>query len=177
MGKASKAKRDRLHRRPEWTPFKRAVHGRKKLVEKYPAIARHGGLDAPLWLNSRYQVSVHPMGAPPEGWPEMVSLCIKPLDQDEMRIDWRDFQRIKNEILGPEHEAVQLFPRESRLVDTANQFHLWCIKSDEHQFPFGFWERVVTEEEGHGTRQRKFEEKPEDSLNADELHQRFKELK
>jgi hypothetical protein len=35
--------------------------------------------------------------------------------------DWRDLQRIKNQLVGPECEAVELYPAESRKVDTANQ--------------------------------------------------------
>lgn len=40
---------------------------------------------------------------------------------------WRDLQRIKNELVGPEREAVQVFPRESEVVDAANMAHLWII--------------------------------------------------
>ena len=41
--------------------------------------------------------------------------------------DWRDFQRIKNDIVGPEYEAVELYPAESRLLDPSNRFYLWCF--------------------------------------------------
>jgi hypothetical protein len=51
--------------------------------------------------------------------------------------DWRIGQRIKNQLCGPEWEAIELYPAESRKVDTANEYHLWCI---EGQFPFGFEE-------------------------------------
>ena len=34
-------------------------------------------------------------------------------------------QRIKNEVLGPEVEAIQFFPRESELTDVANLYWLW----------------------------------------------------
>ena len=40
--------------------------------------------------------------------------------------DWRHFQLIKNELVGEEIEAIELYPAESRLHDTANQFHLFC---------------------------------------------------
>jgi hypothetical protein len=56
---------------------------------------------------------------------------------------WRDFQRIKNELVGPECEAVELFPAESRLVDTANQYHLWVNPCASFRFPFGYQRRVV----------------------------------
>src|SRR5690348_14199677 len=36
--------------------------------------------------------------------------------------NWRDLQQIKNELVGPEFEAVELFPAESRLIDTCNQY-------------------------------------------------------
>lgn len=60
--------------------------------------------------------------------------------------NWRELQQIKNEIVGPEHEAVELFPAESRLVDTANQYHLWVHVSSDFRFPFGFAERMVLSE-------------------------------
>lgn len=60
---------------------------------------------------------------------------------------FRDFQRIKNELVGPEWEAVELYPAESRLVDSANQYHLWC---QPFRFHFGFRTRLVdgTSKEG-----------------------------
>jgi hypothetical protein len=59
---------------------------------------------------------------------------------------WREFQQIKNELVGPECEAVELFPAESRLVDTANQYHLWANPDPRFRFPFGYHKRVVLEE-------------------------------
>jgi hypothetical protein len=58
--------------------------------------------------------------------------------------DWRDVQWIKNQLLGPEIEAVQVFPAESRLVDTSNQFYLYAFPAG-YRIPFGFDERMVTE--------------------------------
>ena len=56
---------------------------------------------------------------------------------------WRDFQRIKNELVGAECEGVELFPAESRLVDTSNEYHLWVKPDREYRFPMGFWRRMV----------------------------------
>ena len=57
---------------------------------------------------------------------------------------WRDFQEIKNQIAGPEREAVQLYPAEGRLVDTSNQYHLWVLP-EGITFPMGFFtDRVVS---------------------------------
>lgn len=57
--------------------------------------------------------------------------------------DWRDLQAIKNELVGPEHEAIELYPAESRLVDTANQYHLWVLKDPSQRIPVGWTQRLV----------------------------------
>lgn len=75
---------------------------------------------------------------------EVVLVCLSIRREDRKPIfDWRDVQRIKNELIGPEEEAIQLFPAESRLVDTSNQFWLWCFPGK--RFPVGFSGRAVSE--------------------------------
>jgi len=53
------------------------------------------------------------------------------------------FQQIKNEIIGPEYEATELYPAESRLVDSSEEYHLWVRTSPYHRFPVGFGRRFV----------------------------------
>ena len=48
--------------------------------------------------------------------------------------DWRDMQAIKSALLGPEWEAVEIFPAESRLKDPSNARYLWACSK---QLPFG----------------------------------------
>jgi hypothetical protein len=50
---------------------------------------------------------------------------------------WAELQRIKNELVGPEREAVQCFPKESDLVDEADMYHLWIAPEGE-PLPFNF---------------------------------------
>jgi hypothetical protein len=57
--------------------------------------------------------------------------------------NWDHFQQIKNELIGPEHEAVELFPAESRLVNTAHEYHMWVHADPGYRFPFGFGVRWV----------------------------------
>lgn len=57
-------------------------------------------------------------------------ISFKRIDRSAVR-DWRHFQAIKNEIAGPEREAVELFPPESQLMDGANQYHLWVFPAGE----------------------------------------------
>lgn len=91
--------------------------------------------DEMILKNNRFQVIVHPVKNDDDKV-VLVHLSIRRLDRKPLR-DWREFQRIKNEICGPEHEAVELFPAESRLVDQANQYHLWVLPPGV-RFPFGF---------------------------------------
>ena len=63
-------------------------------------------------------------------------------------------QSIKSHVLSPENEAVELFPAESRLVDGANQYHLFALPSTQVRFPFGFEERAVTDRPGGNAVQR-----------------------
>jgi hypothetical protein len=96
------------------------------------------------WRNDKYQVSVFEVDASEE-FPAMWHLSIKRHDRAPV-FSWRDIQAIKNQIIGSENEGVQLFPAESRLVDGANQYHLYVLKDPLIRFPFGFATRAVTDE-------------------------------
>jgi hypothetical protein len=41
--------------------------------------------------------------------------------------NWMDLQRIKNEILGDEEEALEMYPAQSDLVNDRNAYHLWSV--------------------------------------------------
>jgi len=86
-----------------------------------------------LFHNNRYHVFVRKLRNPQEGGPDIVHLSIRD-NERTARHDWRDFQRIKNEILGPESELIELYPRESHVVDMSNQFHLWGFITEEPVF-------------------------------------------
>lgn len=62
-----------------------------------------------------------------DGW---AYITFKRLDRHPVR-DWRHLQSIKNETVGSEREAFELFPAESRLMDTSNQYHLWVLPEGE----------------------------------------------
>lgn len=70
------------------------------------------------WLNDTYQVEVREH-CPGRDWPPMLWLSIKRRDKEWIH-DWRELQEIKNQLIGPEHEAVELYPSESRVIDGAN---------------------------------------------------------
>ena len=50
-------------------------------------------------------------------------------------IPWDDLQAIKNEMLGEDVMAIELYPPQSAVVDEANIRHLWVVP--EGCIPFG----------------------------------------
>ena len=90
---------------------------------------------ASVWLNDTYEVEIRPHRPDPE-WPAMLHLSIKRIDKEWIH-DWRELQEIKNQLVGPENEAVELYPAESRVIDGANQYHLWVMKNPKVRLPFG----------------------------------------
>lgn len=171
MGKKSRLKRDRNRKDPPWTPFVEA--------ELPPwMLQKHADLKNTMpkqcLLNSRYQVLVYVVKSPiwvpgmdNKPGTELIWISIKRLDKDWMH-DWREIQRIKNEVLGPEYEAVELYPAESRMVDSSNQYHLWCLPAG-FRWPFGYQERLVVDGKDEVRpgmpRQRPFEETPKDAIS------------
>ena len=94
-----------------------------------------------------------------------VWLSIRRIQRGKLPRDWRDLQRIKNEILGADFELVELFPNEERLVDESDQTHLWGFELPGLKFPFGYAERSVSGPEVAefcGATQRAFEFGTED---------------
>lgn len=122
--------------------------------------------------NSRYQVAVYQDEHPDLG--RIVHLSFKTHDRQAYH-DWRDMQRIKNELVGPDFDAVEIYPAESKLVDGANQYHLWVFL--DAKLPFGFQERIVSDGNWRGSLQRPFPpgERPADCLSADDFEQIYQD--
>ena len=87
------------------------------------------------WANNLYSGCVEWVG-------EWAHISFKRHDRGT-EIPWQHKQWIKNDILGKEWEAVEMFPAESRLLNTANQYHLWGTRSIRVGYPVGFVGRDV----------------------------------
>lgn len=117
-----------------------------------------GDSDSRVYRNSLYQVHKSKLlvAKPHEAPVYAYQLSIRAIDR-QARHDWRHFQRIKNELCGPEFEAIEIYPAESRLVDTSNQYYLFVLPAGE-RVGFGFTERQVMEDvRGSGAEQRPFD--------------------
>lgn len=104
-----------------------------------------------IWVNDLYQVNVDRSD---KHW---VHLSIKRLDKEQIDYSkWQHFQWIKNQLVGEEYEGLELYPAESRLVNTANQYHVWVMN---HPFPEAFipcgWNegRVLYDKSNNGSKQ------------------------
>jgi hypothetical protein len=109
-----------------------------------------------VWVNDIYQVNVrrniHVPGIPCA----IVHLSIKRRDKKPVT-DWRHKQFIKNQLVGSQCEGLELYPAEERMVDTANQYHVWVFADPAVHLPFGWHEgRITNEESCGGAQQRPF---------------------
>lgn len=127
----SKRKLSKRQRRVQQLRQRQDRPARSSWTSFVPVVEIPAGGDDPggtMYRNSHYNVAVR-------RYPEHFHLAII-VNDHSARHDWRDFQRIKNELLGPDAEAVEPYPSEDRLIDTTNTFHLWSPVGQ--RFPFGF---------------------------------------
>jgi hypothetical protein len=118
-------------------------------------------LHTKVFINGLYQVNVRRRG-------DWIELSIKRRNKKPMGPErYRHFQRIKNELIGPEHEAAELFPAESRLLDSANQYQIFVHIDPTYRFPFGVNERLVSDTKLLGSVQQPFEPVEPASFGAD----------
>jgi len=76
-----------------------------------------------FWVNRSHSVQVYHVAS---DWGDLLHLMVRRHDELPIR-SWAEMQSIKNEIVGAERTAVEVFPAESQLVDSANMYHLWVL--------------------------------------------------
>lgn len=135
----------------------------EEAADDYLAQTEAARADVEVWLNNRYVCTV-------ERRPDddsVVVISLRRTDRKPIR-DWRDMQRIKNELAGYETEAVELFPADSRLMDSANQYWLWCLRPGE-RWPFGYDSALVASASppAGGWKQRPLPDDPSFTLRQD----------
>lgn len=99
----------------------------------------------PVYKNHLYTCSCRhhsegwPLGGGP--WAQIGIYC----EDGQARHDFRDMQRIKNDLVGPEWEAIELFPAESRLMDPSNYYLLFAAP----KIPIGVYDgrRIIGHEQ------------------------------
>lgn len=141
------SKRGPTPKRKPWQPLTQRIVGGEEHFRKH-------GLTVPdrVYANELYSVFVRVV---PSTYEErelsddeaMLHVSFHRHDRAAVR-DWRHFQAIKNEVAGSERTAIEIFPAESQLVDTSNEYHLWVLPVG-YPLPFAMPEgRVMTQAEG-----------------------------
>ena len=128
-------------------------------IPKRVAIAQYRKLKQDkVWVSVELGVQVNIDENPEHGFPfDCWHLSIKYFDKRPIH-DWRILQRIKNELVGEECEAIELYPAESRVVDTANQYHLFVFTDPEIRVPCGWTTGAKSETSVGNSVQRPFDE-------------------
>lgn len=147
-----------------WQPMRKARFEAEAVREIAAKVGlRDAGSNAVLgqnfvavYRNDKYQCVVETYG-------DWTWLKIVRLDREPVH-DWRDLQRVKNDVAGPEAEAVEVYPAESRLVDESNQYHLFVLPAGQ-RMPLGYVDRSVRDEPFGLNKNRPFDDPPRD-LNA-----------
>lgn len=95
---------------------------------------RVGTLEAPAglqraWRSPLYLVQLYHLASrDARGFVEV--LMVRRRDGRPVR-EWTHLQRIKDELVGPERTAVEVYPARADVVDTAHMYHLWLIPPGE----------------------------------------------
>jgi len=148
--------RNRHNTIPNWQPLERTTSLTFPDEATLRYAMKHELIDDEYWKNDIYTVNVKYLD-------DFVHLSIKRNDRKPCR-NWRHFQWIKNQLVGEECEGLELYPAESRLVDNANQYHMWVLREPGKLLPVGWTNRVVSANAWQGMKQEPWPEnmKPPD---------------
>jgi hypothetical protein len=80
-----------------------------------------------ILVSSGYQVNIVELGRQHSKWPPLTWFSIKRRDKAVI-VDRSVLCDIKNVLAGEAAEGFELYPAESRLMDTANQYHLYITQ-------------------------------------------------
>lgn len=131
-------------RNPQWSAFVQVEADLTDVMRRADHVAAHLGVsvaearaeaeaqwgDRAHYRNAIYVVTVKPADA--EGW---THLTVRRRDGSP-NIPWSDLQRIKDELIGEESEAVELYPAQSRLLDLEHRRHLWARAGERIEVGF-----------------------------------------
>ncbi len=87
------------------------------------------------YKNDTYTVSMAHRKLNHPALESIIQITISRIDHQPVK-SWCDFQLIKNQLVGAEHTAVEVFPPESQLTDAANCYHLWVYPDPNYRLPF-----------------------------------------
>ena len=75
------------------------------------------------------------IGPEPSTWGDVVHMWVRRHDGSPIR-SWALMQELKNELVGEDRVAVEVYPAAADVVDDANMYHLWVLPKG-FALPFG----------------------------------------
>lgn len=123
---ASQARRERSW---EWLRVDLSTQRAQGAMERNPACSYVKSVHR----NSFYVVQVYDFTS--DDGLEMLHVIVRRVDGAAIH-KWPDLQRIKDELVGRDRVAVEVYPPAEQLVDRANLTHLWVYPVG-HSLPFG----------------------------------------
>lgn len=85
--------------------------------------------------NDLYAVLIRPVAT---AWGDVHHLAIR--TASNLEPPWRDKQRIKDELFGPEFTAVEVMPPQTEIIDEADMYHVWVLPAG-FALPFSIFDR------------------------------------
>jgi hypothetical protein len=117
-----------LTQTPDWAVKAKHEQAMEQARVTFPGVAVDQlRTPAEVWGSSQYTVTVHYLDDNRDGF---VEVGIHNYHRTT-HVPWRHIQQIKNEVFGPDREAVQLFPAEDRLLDSANEYWIYVYPTSE----------------------------------------------
>ena len=116
--RASKAEGRRLQKMP-WQKFEPVDPSRLVTMQT----RGEGPKPERVFKNNRYVVQIWGWNT---GWGKCDRALIRRADASAIH-NWHEFQRLKNEIWGPECTALEVYPKASNLIDDKNIYWMWVF--------------------------------------------------
>lgn len=86
-----------------------------------------------VFMNNLYMV--HVFSLPDAGGEEMALLMVRRHDTKPIPRHWAVMNKIKEDLVG-DQLALEVYPTQAQLMDSANMYHLWVFLNDM-EIPFG----------------------------------------
>lgn len=85
-------------------------------------------------MNDKFEILQNVFWSNDPFFGDIYYLSIRRQDDSDI-ITWSELQEIKNALYGNESQALEVYPKESNLVNYANVRHIWIISSN-FKIPF-----------------------------------------
>lgn len=103
-----------------WNPFDNMTHD-ERAIEASKEI---GWYPDQVWRNNKYVVQAF-LNQEILGH-KATKLMIRRCDSKPIH-SWMDLQRIKNELFGKEAQGLEMYPRQSELINSHNLYWIWIL--------------------------------------------------